>query len=1157
MRGVIARAAVAALVAGVLIPVPLVLTAPPAAAATYGHETAVATDSRIIRGAAALPDGTVVYTTDDGWVTERAANGTLRTRTYLTPLHTRGKVALGPDGTAYVVTDAGAIARVPASGVGDTLTFNAVITDVEVEAAGTLLLADARYKRVLRVPAGGGTGTVVASFSSVPQDLGMDGTSVVVAGGGLRRIAAGGAVTTLLTGGDPTTAASGRDGIWTNPDQSSGLSVLAADGALRAVRADNDDAPIAQIQAVGNGNILITGGNSVRLVSDPGLAAVAPFSMTAAPGEGRISLRWDDTTRSSVELRAKQGSVPPRDRWDGTPVAYETIGAAAAVDHEHLVLRIGAHVLQEGEQWSFAAFAPQIDPLSEHLSVQSWSPPATATSGVLADTTPPEPPYDPTVSASRTAIYLAWSDLPSLDFDHSVVRMALGTTPPGRPDEGTLLSHVATGSLRSVYVPDPVTGQDYALSIFTVDLHGNYARWSTVARLDVEPPAAVTDLQVTPDYMTAKLSGTRPADADFHKVEYAIAPGTEVPSRTGAQSQIDPDMTIGSLSMGTDYTLAMWSVDRNGNVSEPVVRRFTTLLDTQAPGPVTDLTVTGGDYRLTASWTPPVDDDLDHLTARLTDDETGTVSTVDLARTASGHTWSGLPGGRSYTVTVTATDLHRLVSVVRSRTGTTNPDADGAPPAVDPATVTVSPTSSVGVRVSFPKPSVADLKGVGYAVLPIGDDSQTVTTTRPIELPWYSVRASADITLPRAVTPYQLVLVVEDLNGHRTLSVVPQVAGVPNSSELPGPAANLTASSPLDNVLDVSWSVEAFRQAPATWTVTAVSGSASRTVTVPGTTLRAALYDLPGRRDWTVSVVGNNHFGPGPVRTTSPVRVADDSPPARVTGATQTPDVDTTLLRWTNPTDVDLDRVEVLRTGATAAETQLVYRGTGTSARATGLLPGRRYTFQIRAFDQVGNVAAVPVTLTAVESTLTLAGARTITFGGAATLSGVLSWNGKPATGYRVTVQTSPVGATTWTPVATVTTSSTGTFGAAVRPALHSRYRVSFAGAGGMGGAYSSGLWVKVAPGVGIASSRTSLTLGQIVTLSTTVAPGHAGRTVYLQRLSGSTWTTVATPRLSSTSAASAVVRPPTRGTNLYRWVILADTDHDAGYSAVTQVRVS
>jgi hypothetical protein len=1157
MRGVTARAVVAALVAGVLSPVPLALTAQPAAAATYGQETVVASSTETIRGAAALPDGTVVYTTADGWVWERAANGTVRVRTYLTPLSTRGKVALGADRTAYVVTDAGAIARIPANDVGDTLTIPAWATDVEVEAAGTLLVADRKAHRVLRVPASGGTGTVVASLPTAPQDLALDGTSVVVAGGGLRRIAAGGAVTTLLTGGDPTIAAPGRDGIWTNPDHSWGLSVLAADGALRAVRADNDDAPIAQVQAVGNGNMLVSGGNSVRLVTDPGLAAVAPFSMTAAPGEGRISLRWDDTTRSSVEVRAKQGSVPPRDRWDGIPVGYETIGAESSVNHEHVVLRIGEHVLQEGEQWSFAAFAQQTDPLSEHMVTSSWSPPATATSGVLADTTPPEPPYDPTVSANRTAIYLAWSDLPSLDFDHSVVRMALGTTPPATPDEGIELGRGTAGTRHGVYVPDPVPGQNYALSIFSVDLHGNHARWSTVARLDLEPPAPVADLEVTPQYFAARVSATQPADADFDKVEYAIAPGSEVPSRVGAEAQINPDFWVRDLTMGTDYTLALWSVDRNGNASEPAVVRFTTLLDTQPPAPVTDLTVTGGDYRLTAAWTPPADADLAEVTARLTDEETGAVSTVRLAGTATGHTWQRLPGGRSYTVTVTAIDEHGLVSAVSSGTGVTDPDADGAPPAIDLATVSVTPASSASVRVQLPRPTFADFKGIGYAVLPLGEDPQTVTTTTPIEFPILTDSATVYVALPQAVTPFQLVLVVEDLNGHRTLSVVPQVAGVPNSSELPAPAANLTASSPLDNVLDVSWSVEAFRQAPATWTVTAVSGSASRTVTVPGTTLRAALYDLPGRRDWTVSVVGNNHFGPGPVRTTSPVRVADDSPPARVTGATQTPDVDTTLLRWTNPTDVDLDRVEVLRTGGTAAETQLVYRGTGTSVRATGLLPGRRYTFQIRTFDQVGNVAAVPVTLTAVESTLTLAGARTITFGGAATLSGVLSWNGKPAAGYRVTVQTSPVGSTTWTPVATVTTSGTGTFGAAVRPALHSRYRVAFAGAGGMGGAYSSGLWVKVAPGVSIASSRTSLTLGQTVTLSTKVAPGHAGRTVYLQRLSGSTWTTVATSRLSSTSAASAVVRPPTRGTNLYRWVILADTDHEAGYSAVTQIRVS
>jgi hypothetical protein len=733
MRGVTARAAVAALVAGVLSPAALALTAPPAGAATYGHETVVATDSRIIRGAAALPDGTVVYTTDDGWVTERAANGTLRTRTYLTPLHTRGKVALGPDGTAYVVTDAGAIARVPASGVGDTLTFNAVITDVEVEAAGTLLVADARYKRVLRVPAGGGTGTVVASFTSVPQDLGMDGTSVLVADSGLRQVGAGGTVSTLLTGGRPTAAARSSQGIWTNPDSSWGLSVLAADGALRAVRADNADAPVAQVQAVGNGTVLVSGGHSVRLVTDAGLPDVRPFALSAAPGEGRVTLTWDDTDGRAVTVMAKQGSVPPRDRWDGMPVGYETIGAAAAVDHEHVVLRIGQHVLQEGEQWSFAAFAQQSDMLSERMSVESWSARATAMSVVHADTTPPEPPYDPTVSANRTTIHLAWSDLASLDFDHSIVRMALGTTPPVTPEEGIEIGRGTTGSSQSVYVPDPVPGQDYALSIFSVDLHGNYARWSTVARLDVEAPAPVADLRVTPQYLAGKVSGTRPADADFDRLQYAIALGSEVPSRAGADVQPTPDFWLRGLTMGTEYTLAVWSLDRNGNASEPAVVRFTTLLDTQAPAPVTDLTVTGGDYRLTAAWTPPADADLAEITARLTDDETGAVSTVRLAGTATGRTWQRLPGGRSYTVTVTAIDEHGLVSAVSTATGVTDPDADGAPPAIDVAAVSVTPASSVSVRVQLAEPSFPDFKAAAYAVLPLGEDPQTVTTTRPCE----------------------------------------------------------------------------------------------------------------------------------------------------------------------------------------------------------------------------------------------------------------------------------------------------------------------------------------------------------------------------------------------------------------------------------------
>jgi hypothetical protein len=141
--------------------------------------------------------------------------------------------------------------------------------------------------------------------------------------------------------------------------------------------------------------------------------------------------------------------------------------------------------------------------------------------------------------------------------------------------------------------------------------------------------------------------------------------------------------------------------------------------------------------------------------------------------------------------------------------------------------------------------------------------------------------------------------------------------------------------------------------------------------------------------------------------------------------------------------------------------------------------------------------------------------------------------------------------------VATATTSTTGTFSVAVRPTVNTRYRAVFVGMGPAAGAYSNGFWVKVAPAVSIVASRSSITYRSTITLSTTVAPVHAGRPVLLQLWTGTSWATIATVPLSSSSTASAVVRPPNHGINSYRWATPADADHDIGRSAAAQIRVS
>ncbi|MDQ1662964.1 MAG: hypothetical protein QOJ68_2944, partial [Blastococcus sp.] len=966
-----------------------------------------------VGGAAGLPDGRVVFSTVAGLIREVGTDRRLRTRATLAP-YSVGKVALGPDGTAYVLSGNGGVLRIPVSGPPVPLTVDADATDVEVQADGTLVVADARGHRLLRVPPDGSSPTVLTDALGTPADIGLDGDSVLVADTGLRRVASDGTVTSMLTGGAPTTAAMTSAGVWTDPQMPDGWhtqQVLTPDGALAPVGVAYAS-PLVQLQAVGNGDVLVSAYGSVRLVSDPGLTAVAPFSITATPEPGRIDLAWDGTGLLNVVVVAKRGTVPPVDRWDG-----QTLGSV------HSVRAIDRVQLQTGEQWSFAAFA--------HTAPDAWSAPATATASALEDTVPPMPPDNPVARATSTDIELTWTAPSDPDFDHSVTRMALGTTAPATPDDGAPLS----GSTPyAAYVPGPLPEQDYALSIFDVDLHGNYSRWSTVARLDTEPPAQVTDLQVTPAYASAHVTFSAPTDIDFAGVDHALTLGSATPSHSASTQTSGAPFALAPLTMGSDYTLAVWSRDRSGNLSAPVVTHFTTLLDTQPPGPVTDLSVTGGNNTITATWTPPSDPDLARLTARFSDGSGTVLSSTNLDKAATQYTWSGLPGGYSRTVTVTATDTQGLVSDVSTGTAQTAPDSNGAPPLIEPSTITVTPLSTTGVRVTFPRPDIPDLRSVQAALAPLGVDPRT-HATGGVPLTIGATMVTGAISLPQAGTRYQLVLQLFDFNWHGTLSVGPTVEGVPNATQLPAAPTGVTANSPADNTVWLSWAVGAIDSLKVTsWTVTATSGSLSRSVTLTPSSRQAGFDDLAGRRDWTLTVHGNNAFGAGPSVSTGPIAVADDTAPAPVTGATATPAADTEVLAWVNPTAFDLDHVVVTRFGATPAETQEVYRGTGTSARATGLLPGRAYTFQIRAYDALGNVAATPVTLTTIQSALTLNAPATLGYGGSATLTGALTWNGTHPAGRPISIQAQPSGSTVWTQVAVATTSTTGAFSAAVKP---------------------------------------------------------------------------------------------------------------------------
>lgn len=1104
-----------------------------------------------LRGAAPIDSTRLVFVTAGGMVREVDADGRLRTRATLPPITTRGKVAAAPDGTAYVINDSGRVVRVPAIGSAQVLPIVATATDVEVLPDGRLAVADSASARILLAQPDGTGVTVLTGLTGAPTDLGVDDTSILVADDGLRRVGLDGSAATLLTGGRPTAALRARDGIWTGQLHSPNTSamVLHPGGGLGALRAVYNT--WRQAQAVAGGDVLVTRDDSVLRVTN---GAAAPEqagpAATATPGEGRVTLTTGElNTAQGIFIRAKRGTEPPRDMWDG-----EMAGTS------NTVFRIGGELVVPGEQWTFAVFTSFYSEAAPNTVVASWTTPAVVTAAAGPDTTPPPLPTEPRLYTDHEQIRLtyydpsAWQDQLALDFDHTVVRYSVGSTPPATPTDGTGLDAGPGTSNHGVTVPNPVRGRDYGLSIFALDFRGNFSRWSAVTQLDYQPPGTVTDVAVTPSYRSARVRFTGPTDEDYRGVAFTIAEGEGVPTPPSEDAFFTTsEVAPGGLAMDTTYTIGLWTRDWAGNVSAPVTRTFRTLLDATPPGPVSGLTATGGSYSFTASWTNPTDSDLAGPVAELVDPATGTASACPILNsTRTSCTWR-LKGDATRTVRVRAKDVNGNLSAPVEATATTLPDSNGTPSIPEP--VTWSADNPTNITVRFPKPTYVDLASLWYVLRPGGEPMASSLATGSLSSTTSTIAKS--ITLPDPSQTYDLYLYVTDLNGNRGEKVLTGIHGGPDPAGRPSMPSNISVTSPRDNTIKVTWSTSEWSAPVTEWLATATSadGSTVPTVRVPGTSTNLGIGDLPGRQSWSVRLYGVNDLGSGTSSLAQTVLVGDATAPAPVTALVSAPAYDTATLRWTNPGAFDLAKVVVLRRDRTSGALAMLYSGTGTTARSTSLVSGRSYTYEIRSYDALGNVS-LPATLTTTQSAATLSVATTVRYGSTVRASGVLSLSGKALTGRTVGVFAQRVGTTTWSKIGSTTTSSTGTFAFSAKPTVNMRYRVGYAGASATGGSYSPVRTVIVAPVTNIRANRTSLYLGSSVTLSTTISPNHAGRLVALQRWSGTRWVTITSRTLSSTSAASATIKPTVRGYNSYRWYLPAHTDHGNSVSATLKVRV-
>jgi hypothetical protein len=164
--------------------------------------------------------------------------------------------------------------------------------------------------------------------------------------------------------------------------------------------------------------------------------------------------------------------------------------------------------------------------------------------------------------------------------------------------------------------------------------------------------------------------------------------------------------------------------------------------------------------------------------------------------------------------------------------------------------------------------------------------------------------------------------------------------------------------------------------------------------------------------------------------------------------------------------------------------------------------------------------------------------------------------SGQVLAGRSITLQFQAAATTTWTTVATISTSATGTASQAVTPPSNGSYRWTYAGENGYTAATTPAARVSVSVAVATKVSATSIRYGTLTKITATATPHEYGATVQLQRLIGTKWVLVASARETSTGVVTFSTKLP-KGSQQLRVVKTATTRYATSYSTVLKIKVS
>ncbi|TDW70679.1 Ig-like domain-containing protein [Kribbella pratensis] len=267
-------------------------------------------------------------------------------------------------------------------------------------------------------------------------------------------------------------------------------------------------------------------------------------------------------------------------------------------------------------------------------------------------------------------------------------------------------------------------------------------------------------------------------------------------------------------------------------------------------------------------------------------------------------------------------------------------------------------------------------------------------------------------------------------------------------------------------------------------------------------------------------------------------------------------------LSWTIPATPDLDQVIVRRNVGSKAPTPttgtLVYAGTGTSVKNTGLAQSTTYTYAAWVVDRTGHYSPIAVKqLLGMKSGIAVT-STLINYGGAITIKGsTLRIDNLAYAGLPVNVYVRPKTSSKFTLLAALKTSSTGTLSVTHKPLVSSVYMLTFPGSESLMGTRTADVTVQVRPTISAALSPASIRLGGTTAFSGYVLPAHYGQTVYLQQYGSKVWKSIASVKLSTSGKYAFGIKPAVRGQIAYRVYFPGDADHAPAYTVNKIVTIS